>query len=1229
MNGAKRKMRNTLRFVLVLAAILSLGLLLASCGDDPATTTTAAATTTTASGATTTAPVTTAAVTYKVTFKAGTLSNGKVGAPYNTVAEVTFNEGDTSVVEPTCPPIYGFIAEWDSYTLGSKSIVVNAVYTSLETGTDGLSFALVTPAEGDPYVEVVGYNGRAERKTVVVPATYSMKNASNQVVSYPVKSIADQAFFGHPMQEIRFMGEIVSMGDQAFSGCANLTSITLPSVERIGDYAFFGCESLASIVIPNSVKEIGHAAFADCYALESAVIGTGVEKIGESAFSGCHSLASATIPASVRTIGNRAFLGCGKLATLTVLGSPTLGSNAFVGCVRIQEASVPAGWLHELSKANLLSLTVTSGISLPEGALADAPLLETLSLPASLNNIGSLAFYGCYSLRTVTVAAENTAFCVDGGFLYNKDLTKLYLVPAMTEGVVTVKDSVTEIADGAFAYCSLMTEIEIPAGLQTVGKSAFEGCTALLEVTLPNGTLSVGDGAFAGCTLLNKVDLPQTLTSVGDGILSGCMAVTEASVPANVALALEKENLRKLTVTAGSFIGVKAFYNCANLSEIVLADSLTTIGANAFTGTAYYNDPDNWTTVGEGKLLYIGNHLITAVNISGECTVRAGVVSLAASAFANNTAMTSIVLPETVASIGKDAFKNCVAINAATVPTSALASMPLTELTSISIVSGAIPENAFAGCTALASITLGSGVTAIGKNAFNDTAYYKNASMWTDGGKTLYINDCLIVAKSEISGAYTVRENTALIANGAFAGNAALTAINFPASLKYVGNGAFLDCSEITAIALPAGLVSVGNNAFQGCLEAVSVNIPENVVIGKEAFRGCAAIETLLVPASVVSIGENAFADCTALRTISIPAAVVSSIHKEFLENVTITSGTALEKDAFKNSLSLASITLPETLESIGDGAFAGCALLTNIELPASLTEMGKGVFFGCSALQSVTLAAGNTEFAAEDGVLYNAGKTTLLVVPAQKTAFTIPASVARIDDYAFANGRLTGIVVPDTVTAIGPNAFNGCAALESLTLPASIGRLDNSIFVGCTSLKSVAAPTLVLNSNFVSIVKDSLEELYINGGNGTTNFTTSFASCTSLVKLTVDPSVNNGFHANAFGSCSSLREANVTVKASLNLPATLVKLTINSGTIDATAVSALNRKTALTSVVIGEDVTVTGSGLCNSLSSLSAIFSEGAKPADWDTNKWTDKPVYFAGEWSYVSGVPTPNVAP
>ncbi len=1224
-------MRNTLRFVLVLAAILSLGLLLASCGDDPATTTTAAVTTTADPGATTTtAPVTTAAVTYKVTFKAGTLlEDGTVGNPFETVGEATFTPGDTSVVEPPCPQIAGFVAEWDSYTLGTRNIIVNAVYTSLEKGTDGLTFALVTPTAGDPYVEVVGYNGRAERKTVVIPATYEMKNASNQTVSYPVKAIADRAFFGHPMQAILFMGQIDSLGKQAFSGCENLLSITLPSVEAIGEYAFFNCKSLTAISIPDSVKDIGDAAFANCYALETLTIGTGLEQIGESAFSACHSLTSVVIPTSVKTVGSRAFLGCVALQTLTSLGNPLLESNVFAGCINLREATIPAGWLQQISKGNLRSLTVTGGSSIPDGALSDAPLLETLSLPASLNNIGSLVFYGCYSLRTVTVDAENTAFCVDGGFLYSKDLTKLYLVPAMTEGVVTLKDSVTAIADGALAYCAYMTAVSVPAGLEEVGKSAFEGCTALLEITLPNGTLSVGDGAFADCTLLNKVNLPNTLTSVGDGILSGCMAVSEASVPANVALALEKENLRKLTVTAGSFISVKAFYNCEKLEEISLPDSLTTIGANAFTGTAYYDDPANWTTVGEGQLLYIGNHLIAATNISGECIVREGVVTVAASAFAGNTEMTSVVLPETVISIGKEAFKNCVAVNAATVPASALSSMPLTALTSITIISGTIPENAFAGCTALANITLGSDVIAIGKNAFDDTAYYKNATNWIDEGKVLYIDNCLIAAKSDLADIYTVRENTALIANGAFAGNTALTSVSFPTSLKYVGNAAFLGCSEIADIALPNGLIKVGDNAFDGCAAAETVNIPENVVIGAEAFRGCSSIQTLTVPVGVTNIGTNAFAECIALREISVPSAIVSSIHKEFLESVTITDGIALEKDAFKDSLNLVSVNLPATLESIGDGAFAGCALLTNIELPASLTAMGKGVFVGCSALQSVTLAAGNTAFAAEEGVLYNAEKTTLIVVPAKKTAFTIPETVTKIDDYAFANSLVTDIVIPDTVTAIGAGAFSNCAVLESLTIPATINNKLDGVFAGCTALKYVTAPTLVLTTNFVSIVKNSLEELYINGGNGTSNFNIVFSSCTSLVKLTVDPSVNNGFGASAFGGCQALREANVTVKAALNLPATIEKLTLNSGEINASAVTALNRKTSLTSVVIGEDVTISGSGLFDSVSSLNAIFCEGEKPADWNTNKWTAKNVYFAGEWSFVAGVPTPSVAP
>ncbi len=1222
-------MRNTLRFVLVLAAILSLGLLLASCGDDPADTT-AAVTTTADPAATTTAPVTTAAptATYKVTFKAGTLrADGTIGTPYTTVAEVTFEEGATSITEPEIPAIAGFIAEWDSYELGKRNLTVNAVYTSLETGTEGLSYEIVTPQGGTAYAEIIGYNGKAERDTVVIPAAYKVGTTS-----YPVKSIGDLAFLGHPMKNILINGEITSMGKHAFSGCENLVAIVLPNVAEIREYAFFDCHSLASVTVPDSVGTIGKGAFANCYALEAVSFGSGLTTIGESAFAACHSLSSVVIPAGVRNINNRAFLGCVGLESLTVSGTATtLRESVFAGCIGIKNAALPANWLSQIYKANLQTLTVTTGNTIADGALSDAVLLQSVSLPASLTNIGSSVFRGCVSLQTITVDAGNTVFCVEDGILYSKDFTTLYLAPAKISGAITLKSEVTRIHDGAFAHCTGITAITVPSGLKTIGSYAFFGCASLAEVTLPNGTERLGDYAFAGCAALSKINLPISIDEIGDGILSDCMAVTEAKLPAHVALALEKKNLRKLEITSGSFISVKAFYNCENLEEIILADSLTTIGANAFKGTAYYNDDANWTAAAGGKILYINNHLIEAQNITGACTVRADVVNIAASAFLGNSGMTEIALPETVTTIGKDAFKNCTAVTAAAIPTAALSSMPLSALTSIEIISGSIPENAFAGCTLLGNITLGSGVKSIGKNAFNDTAFYQNADKWTDGGKTLYINNCLIVAKTDLTGAYTVRENTALIANDAFNGNTALTSVSFPSSLLYIGNDAFRGCSAVDSIALPAGLLSVGNNAFMGCSVASSVSIPANVTIGKEAFRGCLAIETLLIPATVTSIGENAFADCTALENISVPASVVSSIHKANLVNVTITGGNELPANAFVGSLNLETILLPEGLLSIGNAALSGCAKLTSVAIPASLTTIGRGVFNGCSLLQSITVAAGSTGFSAEEGILYNADKTQLIAIPATKTAYTFPASVTTVADYAFAGTGITAIAIPDTVTAIRGNAFLNCISLQEVSLPAAISGLENTVFAGCTSIKKLTAPTTVLNGSLVTILKGSLEELHINGGGTGGRFTTSFTSCTKLKKLIVDADVTNEFYATAFGACASLETIVAPLNAVKNLPATIKSLTLNGGALTAADISLLNGKTGLQSVVLGADVTFAAdaTGLFDNHAGITAIFSEGTEPADWATNKWTTKPVYFAGQWSYVAGVPTANPAP
>ena len=224
---------------------------------------------------------------------------------------------------------------------------------------------------------------------------------------------------------------VTSIGNSAFEGCTNLTSVTIPnSVTSIGDGAFYNCISLTSIAIPNSVTSIGYVAFEYCTSLTSVMIGNGVTNIGQGAFSVCTSLTSVTIPNSVTSIGDYALSWCTSLTGVTI--------------------------------------------------------------PNSINNIGLGTFYGCTSLTSITVDALNSVYSSLAGVLFSKSKTTLIECPGGKAGSYTIPNSVTNIADDAFEYCTSLTGVTIPASVTSIGNEAFRCCFSLTGVCFNGNAPSIG-----------------------------------------------------------------------------------------------------------------------------------------------------------------------------------------------------------------------------------------------------------------------------------------------------------------------------------------------------------------------------------------------------------------------------------------------------------------------------------------------------------------------------------------------------------------------------------------------------------------------------------------------------------------------------------------------------------------------------------------------------------------
>jgi hypothetical protein len=231
-------------------------------------------------------------------------------------------------------------------------------------------------------------------------------------------------------------------------------------------------------------------------------------------------------------------------------------------------------------------------------------------------------------------------------------------------------------------------------------------------------------------------------------------------------------------------------------------------------------------------------------------------------------------------------------------------------------------------------------------------------------------------------------------------------------------------------------------------------------------------LTSVTIPDSVTSIGELAFRGCTNLTGITIPNSV-----------------TSIGDWAFYR-VSEVMLHVPNSVTSIGDWAFYKCESLTGVTIGNGVTTIGGGAFAGCKSLTAINVAANNSAYTSENGILYNKNKTVLHTYPAGKAdnSFTIPSSVTSIGYLAFSLcTSLTSVTIPDNVTSIGIGAFAGCTSLTSITIPDSVTSIGDTAFWGCTSLTSVT-----IGSGVTSI------------GIG------AFAECTSLTSITIPNSVTS-----------------------------------------------------------------------------------------------------------------------
>lgn len=435
------------------------------------------------------------------------------------------------------------------------------------------------------------------------------KDVTSVVIEEGVTSISARAFSDFDkLVSVTISSTVESIGDGAFALCENLVILTImDGVESIGDSAFRECVSLSSVTIPGSVTTIGESAFYACGNLRRVALNEGVRSIENGAFGECNGLTVVTIPASVTTIVGTAFPNTAELTiaegnkhykledgvlftkdgktlvrypawnteTEYVIpdGVTAIGDYAFERCERLKSVSLPDG-------------VTTIGKS----AFDCCTKLETMVFPDTVKSIGESAFFCCFDLKTVEFS-----------------------------------NGVSEIGDYAFSSCESLTELNLPDGTKSIGEGAFSWCTALEKVAIPGSVEEIGSYAFDGCEAVQQFDYQGSWsewqdTNIGEGnevllqwmedtisdnkcgesvfwelsddgvlTISGEWKMFDYSKRDPAPWYADRDSIKVVEIENESTaidgvtsIGDYAFAGCKNLSQIIIASSVTSIGENAF-----------------------------------------------------------------------------------------------------------------------------------------------------------------------------------------------------------------------------------------------------------------------------------------------------------------------------------------------------------------------------------------------------------------------------------------------------------------------------------------------------------------------------------------------------------------------------------------------------------------------------------------------------------------------
>ena len=705
--------------------------------------------------------------------------------------------------------------------------------------------------------------------------------------------------------------------------------------------------------------------------------------------------------------------------------------------------------------------------------------------------IGDYMFYAMTAMEKIVMPKDVwTIGSWNNNNPWNADKTKLSGHPASYNSSYNNNDN---FGCASFYQCVNLREIEFPTTLVYICSKAFGNCVKLTSVTIPEGVELLGNSIFRNCSELVSASLPSTLGNLNKMNSENYDIINYAGYK-NINGAMDSNSNISQPSYESSYGCLATFYNCPKLKDVTLAEGIKLLMNRMFL---------NCTALTSITL----PSTLTRVN----------------SAFIGCSGLTEITFPETVVEIGS--LADCTGLTTLSIPSNVNVNdffcTNCTALTSVNFkgnVGTRISSTSFSGCAALTSVNIPTGVVTIGNNSFDGCASLAQLTM----PEPLATIGEYAFRNSGLTG-ITFQRNLTIIGKYAFDGCKDLVSINFPANVTEIKEYTFNDCVKLKNIELPNGLIYIKDYAFNGCASLGKVTIPGGVQnISPGAFKNSGLTEVILKE-GVMSLSNNSFDGCLLLKKVTFPTTMktIGGFSNTGIKEIAFAEGAtpeAISDYAFLNCDSLSTITLPNSIKSLGTGAFYDCDTLKTVKLPTGITKIAKQAFYHCGFLQSITIPQSVTEIGAE-----------AFAACSKLTTISLPSALTTIGIASFHSTGLTSITLPEGMTTIEPGTF-GKSKLKSIKLSKSLKQITSNN----ESYNLGSLPNEYYDfRKYINMYRDDsgafqnckeLESIDLNGAVLTILGSYTFNECDKLRSIDLSSTKLEEIPTSAFYSCDSLR---------------------------------------------------------------------------------------------------------